>query len=96
MLNKRRKRLVVDADSNGSATEMKPIRKIQTVKEVYPTFVTPETLQDLLYVHWSSMKVIKDDDEVEINFSLPAIIPVTIRIKKGKGRTKFRMLNDET
>lgn len=73
---------------------MKPIRKVQTVKEVFPTFVTPETLEDLLHVHWSSMKLIKDDDEIQLDlYHLPEI-KVTIQVKKGKdSRSRYRMLN---
>ncbi len=73
---------------------MKPIRKSSKVIEKYPTFATPEMLADLLFVHWSAMNVIGDDDEVTIDFNLPQIIPVIIRIKKGKGRAKYRVLNE--
>lgn len=73
---------------------MKPIRKITKVVSKYPTFTTPEALRDLLYVHWTSMKVLGDDDEVFIDFDLPQIIPVTIQVKKGKKvLTKYRVLN---
>lgn len=76
---------------------MKPIRKKSRVVEKYPTFATPELLADLLFVHWSAMNVIGDDDEVDINFNLPAMIPVTIKIKKGKdSRTRYRILNGDT
>jgi len=76
---------------------MKPIRKISVVKEAFPTFVDRETLADLLHVHWSSMKVIGDDDEVEIIENLPQMINVKITIKKGKdSRSRYRVLNDGT
>lgn len=73
---------------------MKPIRKVSTVVGKYPTFATPEDLADLLYVRWSSMNVIGDEDEVVIDFDLPAIIPVTIKKKRKEGRAKYRVLNE--
>jgi len=73
---------------------MKPIRKVLKVKEQYPTFVTPEALQDALFTYWNAMNVVGDDDEVIVN--LPKIIPVTIIVKKGKQiRTRYRVLNGE-
>lgn len=73
---------------------MKPIRKSPKVVSKYPTFATPEMLADLLFVHWSAMNVIGDDDEVGIDFHLPDIIPVTIHVKRKGVRTKFRVLNE--
>lgn len=76
---------------------MKPIRKISKEVSKYPTFTTRESLEDLLYVHWTAMNVIGDEDEVLIDFGLPAIIPVTIQVKKGKKvRTQYRVLNGKT
>lgn len=76
---------------------MKPIRKTSQVVDKYPTFATPDLLADLLFVHWSAMNVIGDDDEVSIDFDMPEIIPVTIKIKKGKGvRTRYRVLNGKS
>lgn len=71
---------------------MKPIRKVLKVKEEYPTFVTPEALQDALFTYWNSMRVIGDDDEILID--LPPIINVKIIKKKGKdSRSRYRILN---
>jgi len=73
---------------------MKPIRKVSKVKEEYPTFVTPETVEDALFVHWNAMKVIGDTDEIFVD--LPKIIQVTIK-KKGKdSRARYRILNGES
>lgn len=73
---------------------MKPIRKVSSIKEAFPTFIDRETLIDLIQIHWSAMRLIGDDDEVQIDFSLPQLIPVTIQIKKGrKVLTKYRVLN---
>lgn len=73
---------------------MKPIRKVSTIKETFPTFIDRETLIDLIQIHWSAMRLIGDDDEVQINCTLPQLIPVTIQIKKGrKVLTKYRVLN---
>lgn len=75
---------------------MKPIRKTSQRVDEYSTFATPELLADLLFVHWSAMNVIGDDDEVEINCELPLMIPVIIKMKKGKGvRARYRVLNGE-
>lgn len=72
---------------------MKPIRKTTKVVSTYPTFATAGLVEDLLFVHWSAMHVIGDDDEVVV--TLPDEFPVEIKIKK-KGRSKYRILNEES
>lgn len=75
---------------------MKPIRKVSTVKSTFPTFIDRETLTDLLHIHWSSMRLIGDEDEVSIDFGLPQLVPVIIQVKKGKdSRSRYRILNGE-
>lgn len=70
--------------------KLKRNSEIQEVK----TFATPEDIQDMLYIKWSSMKIIDDDDEVLIDFDLPPIIPVIIKVRKRKeGRSEIRQRN---